>query len=241
LTPTFSVSRRIAPLAGVVAILMMLPLPARATQVRDLSLAGMAETAGSVFSGRVTAVQPAEVNGLPVTRVTFQVADAVKGVSGATTTLTFLGGQKTAQFARIIPGMPSFSIGEDWVLLTYPPSELGLTAPMGIHQGAFRVHNLAGGPLREGAGFTVTLPNSGKTKKNAMNPANSAGISATGLDEMPPGSSSSYGAFMRRLRDLTGGPAGSRAIQPDATSGEDSGQSAETAAAAAARGTRRQP
>ena len=146
------------------ALVSLLPSQAGASQVRDLSLTQMAQAAGPVFSGRVLSVKQDEVRGWPVTRVTFQVADSLQDAPGATTTLTFLGSEKTGQFSRKIPGMPTFSVGEDWVVLAYPPSEVGLTAPVGLYQGAFRVKNPAAGDLREGAGFTVMVP--GQKKKS---------------------------------------------------------------------------
>lgn len=251
MTRTFPVFRLIAPVALILA-LALLPLPAGATQVRDLSLAQMARTAGPVFSGRVTAVQPDQINGMPVTRVSFQVADGLRGVAGDFTTLTFLGGGKSDHFSRIVPGMPTFAVGEDWVLLVYPPSEIGLTAPVGLHQGAFRVQGRQdGGPVREKAGFTVMLPPSPRAgtpadaapgsrqnwssdSQNSLNKGNSE-------DGLPSGTMVSYGAFMSRLRELTGVSPAARVIQPQEAGTGEPVADPETAAAAAARSNRRQP
>jgi hypothetical protein len=256
---TFLVFRLIAPFALVLVGALLLPQPALATQVRELSLAEMARSAGPVFSGRVTAVQPDQVHGLPVTRVTFQVVDGLKGVTGGATTLTFLGGGNSGQFTRIVLGMPTFSVGEDWVMLVYPPSEIGLTAPVGLYQGAFRVNgNQGGGPLREEAGLTVVLPASRSTRANRTagdvpdaaptgSPQSWSSDLDTSLnkgineDSLPPGATVSYGAFMERLRELTGTGPASHAVQPNAAGAGDPAADPESAAAAAARGTRRQP
>jgi hypothetical protein len=258
LTRTFPVFRLIAPFAMVLATVLLLPQPVLASQVRDLSLAEMARSAGPVFSGRVTAVQPDQVHGLPVTRVTFQVADGLRGVTGGSTTLTFLGGGKSGQFSRIVPGMPTFSVGEDWVMLAYPPSKIGLTAPVGLHQGAFRVHGNQGGTLREEAGFTVVLPASrsihasstagdvadaGSTESPRTWSSNQNNSLNKGINEnsLSPGATVSYGAFMGRLRELTGTGPAAHAVQPSTAGAGDPAADPETAAAAAARGTRRQP
>ena len=263
LTRTFPVFRLIAPFALVLATALLLPQAALASQVRDLSLAEMARSAGPVFSGRVTAVQPDQVNGLPVTRVTFQVADGLKGVTGGSTTLTFLGGGKSGQFSRIVPGMPTFSVGEDWVMLAYPPSEIGLTAPVGLHQGAFRVHGNQGGTLREEAGFTVVLPAGPRAGRDGAAPEAgpaapqdsrqnwstdpSSNLTGSNLNEgmndagLPAGTTVSYGALMNRLRELTGTGPAAQAIQPHVAGAGEPAVDPESAAAAAARGTRRQP
>jgi hypothetical protein len=219
---------------AVLALVSLLPAPAGASQVRDLSLTQMAQAAGPVFSGRVLSVKQDEVRGWPVTRVTFQVADSLRDAPGATTTLTFLGNEKTGQFSRKVPGMPTFSVGEDWVVLAYPPSEVGLTAPVGLYQGAFRVQNPAAGDLREGAGFTVMVPATRRAILREMKMQASPVAPEGGL---PAGATVSYDAFMRQLRDLTGAGPSARVMQPDTAA---SGTDLETAAAAAARGTGRQ-
>lgn len=215
------------------ALVALLPSPAGATQVRDLSLAQMTLAAGPIFSGRVTAVQRDEVHGLPVTRVTFRLVDSLRDAPGATTTLTFLGRVEKGQFSRKVPGMTSFAVGEDWIMLAYPPSEIGLTAPVGLHQGAFRVQGPAGGDLRERAGFTVRVP---ATRRALLRDMKMQAAPAAPVGELPAGATVSYGAFMRRLRELTGAGPSTRAVQPEAAA--DTGL--ETAAAAAARGNGRQ-
>jgi hypothetical protein len=245
------------------ALVSLVPSPAGATQVRDLSLAQMAAAAGPVFSGRVIAVERDEVRGLPVTRVTFKVVDGIQNVHGDATTLTFLGGERAEGLPLKVLGTPTFKVGEQWVLLAYPPSEIGLTAPVGLYQGAFRVQSPAGGALREGAGFLVTLPGSRRALMKQMRedgllvapgppPAMIDGVPAgNGLTRageaprlpaaregnLPAGATVPYGTIMRRLRELTGAAPSARAVQPEAATDT----SLEAAAAAAARGNGRQP
>ena len=146
-------------------------------------------------------------------------------------------------------------------MLVYPPSEIGLTAPVGLHQGAFRVQgNRDGGPLRESAGFTVVLPPGPRTGMDGttagVSPGsrpNWSGDAGSSLDissnlndgndgeGLPAATTVSYDALMNRLRELTGvGPA-ARAIQPQAPGEGEPATDPETAAAAAARGNGRQP
>jgi hypothetical protein len=223
----------------------------------------MAAAAGPVFSGRVIAVEMDEVRGMPVTRVTFKVVDGIQHVHGAATTLTFLGGERVGGFPLKVLGMPTFKVGEQWVMLAYSPSGIGLTAPVGLYQGAFRLQGPSGVALQEGAGFLVTLPESRRALMKEMKegglliepgplPAMFEGVTAgNGLTRaadtprlpaarkgtLSTGAAVPYGAFMRQLRELTGAGPGTRAIQPEASA--DTGL--ETAAAAAARGNGRQP
>ena len=67
----------------------------------------------------------------------------------------------------------------------------------------------------------------------------------TGVEEATPGdpagSPVSYGAFMNRLRELTGAAPAARAVLSQVADEGEPGRDAESAAAAAARGDRRQP
>ena len=107
-----------------------------ATRVLPVSLEALSELAGTVFSGRCisaeTVLDPAL--GMKVTQVTFEVDRAVKGDPGRTVSVRMLGGDQG------VPGMPRFEIGEEVVLFLYAESELGLTSPVGMLQGKFRVY-----------------------------------------------------------------------------------------------------
>ena len=102
-----------------------------------------------------------------------------------------------------------------------------------------------------GSGFTVMLPPSPRAgtpadaapgsrqnwssdSQNSLNKGNSE-------DGLPSGTMVSYGAFMSRLRELTGVSPAARVIQPQEAGTGEPVADPETAAAAAARSNRRQP
>ncbi len=148
-SPTPRPRRRRARAAAFAALLLVLPLSPveapRASQARDLSLQEMVRAAGTILSGRVEEVVEARIGSLPVHRVTFALEEAVRvepgrrSADGRTVTLTFLGGQTGSGFPLRVSGMPRFRPGERLVLLAYPSSDLGLTAPVGLSQGRLAV------------------------------------------------------------------------------------------------------
>ncbi len=208
--PRFQPVRAIG-LAGLLVLLVTLPAPAGASRVQDLSLTAMAGKAGSIFSGRVSSAVAATVLGLPVTRVTFEVGDDVKGAPGESITLTLLGGDRPGGLPYRVPGLPRFRVGEEWVLLAYPPSSAGLTSPVGLFQGAFRVRRGAAGNR------TVAIPGSRRALTDDLRRAglmgglrtpSAGGTAATRTTPSPgpaAGTTIVHAVFMQHLRDLVAG------------------------------------
>jgi len=214
-------------MAGLLVLLVTLPAPAHASRVRDLSLTEMATKAGSIFSGQVSSAVAATVHGLPVTRVTFEVDDDIKGTPGESITLTLLGGDRQHGLPYRVPGLPQFRAGEEWLLLAYPPSEAGLTSPVGLFQGAFRVRTGAAGDR------TVAIPGSRRALMVDLRQAGLMGATA----RAGAGTTVPYKALMQHLRDLVAGV-------PQATgaaAGRRPSAATDLEAAAAARAAGRRP
>ncbi len=112
--------------------------PLQASQVRSIDLEQMTQRAARIFSGRCieTGVVFDPVLGREVTVATFRVHRAVKGVTGDTVTVRMdSGGGATDAPA----GIPVFRTGEEVVLFLYGESTLGLSSPVGLGQGRFKV------------------------------------------------------------------------------------------------------
>lgn len=234
---------KVVALAGLLALFATLPAPVRASRVRDLSLTEMAAKAGSIFSGRVSLVEAASEHGLPMTRITFEVGEGVKGSPGESLTLTLLGGERPEGLPYRVAGMPRFRVGEEWVLLVYPPSEAGLTSPVGLFQGAFRVSTGLAGTR------TVVIPGSRRMLmddlreaglmpgKNSAVASTQAATRATSSQSPARGTTVPYTTFMEHLGDLVAGISPAAA----ASAGRPAPAATDLEAAAAARGAGRRP
>jgi hypothetical protein len=110
-----------------------------ASQVRLIDLEQMTQRAGRIFSGRCTgtSVEFDERLGHDVMVATFKVHRAVKGVTGDTVTLRMMTGASTA--ADTPAGVPTYSKGEDVVLFLYGENAQGISSPVGLGQGRFKV------------------------------------------------------------------------------------------------------
>jgi len=184
----------------------------QASRVRALSLPEMVADAGAIFAGLVTGVSGGRVRGLPVTRVTFQVEENVRGAGSETVTLTFLGGRLPGGLPYRVAGMPVFRPGQRVVLLAYQDSAIGLTSPVGLYQGHFPITAGPGGRER----VTATGPRQrllegvealagGST--TALPPEAGQGAAAMAPRSFP------YREFLETLRDLASreGPPGRKA------------------------------
>lgn len=119
------------------AILPPTPL-LHASQVRLVDLEQMTQRAARIFSGRCIAsrVEHDAALGGNVTVATFRVQRAIKGVSGSTVSVRMLAAPSAADEPA---GVPSFREGEEVVLFLYGESATGLSAPVGLGQGRFRI------------------------------------------------------------------------------------------------------
>ncbi len=133
--------------AGALALLLV-PTMLSATMVRELTLPELVARADRIVRGRCLDVREATDprSGLPVTEITFAVAETVKGPETARLVFRQLGD-------RSHPGPgPSFAVGEDALLFLGREGPTGLTAPIGLEQGRMPIRSTATGAA------TITVP-----------------------------------------------------------------------------------
>ena len=119
-----------------------------ATRVRLVNLEEMVRYADRIFWGVCirTKVLEQEKMGLTVMEYTFKVREGFKGVmTGERITfrqILYLGS------ARIpLAGIPIYKNGSDLLLFLHGDSSIGLTSPVGMGQGLFRIMTLGDGRL----------------------------------------------------------------------------------------------
>ncbi|MEW6753461.1 MAG: hypothetical protein AB1505_21130 [Candidatus Latescibacterota bacterium] len=125
-----------------VAVFVLAGSAVRATTVERLGLPELTGRADQVFVGTCQSAEAVDVDGQPHVRYRFRVDQALKGPAQGQVDLLLPGGRRDGVTLRI-PGMPTFSPGEEAVLFLVG-TRPGPVWPAGLGQGAFRI-------LREGA------------------------------------------------------------------------------------------
>ena len=122
----------------IAAILLLWFSRLGAASVDRINLFEMVRAADRIFWGRCLQAEPGRepATGLPVTTYTFEVLRGIKGTRAAES-IRFQ--QLTGGPAGAIRGVPQYSRGQEILLFLYPDSRLGLTSPVGLDQGMFRV------------------------------------------------------------------------------------------------------
>lgn len=144
---------------------LALTLPARAVSVLPLSLDQMIDTAATAFEGTCTAnrVERDAATNLIVTHTTFLVKEVLKGAVSDMHTIKQIGGELAeAGLGYRVSGVPSFAVGQDYVVLLAGVSAAGFSSPIGLAQGRFTVRQTGSGPkVSNGRNFremTVRMP-----------------------------------------------------------------------------------
>lgn len=111
-----------------------------ATTVRPLSLQQITTNAKTVFYGKCLKVQPIESAspGIPAVEYTFVVKQAIKGVSEGQT-FVFRQVRSGGNGVAGIPGVPEYQPGQEYILFLHGKSARGLTSPVGLQQGTFKM------------------------------------------------------------------------------------------------------
>lgn len=135
-----SVTRFLCLVVATASIAVLTALPARGSQVRLVNLEQMTERAERIFAGRciesAVVLDPAVGREITVSR--FAVERAAKGDLGDTVSVRMIGGDDAAGGTA---GLPRFRVGDEVVLFLYGESALGLSSPVGLGQGRFKVVN----------------------------------------------------------------------------------------------------
>ena len=135
-------ARRVRTLAlsvcWIAAILLLWFSRLGAASVERINLFEMVRAADRIFWGKCLQAESGREpsTGLPVTAYTFQV---LRGLKGAQANESIRFRQLSGGPAGGIRGLPEFSPGQEILLFLYPDSRLGLTSPVGLVQGMFRV------------------------------------------------------------------------------------------------------
>lgn len=121
---------------------------ARASSVLPLDLDRIVGDSTAAFQGTVTGMRSERdpQSGLIVTYVDFRVDDALKGPVGDSYTLKQVGGRLPDGESYRVDGVPSYVVGESYVVFLTSPSSIGLSSPVGLSQGRFRIAPGAAGP-----------------------------------------------------------------------------------------------
>jgi hypothetical protein len=133
-----------------VACLLGLALagPAGAASVRPLLLDEIIDTATVAFQGTCidNRTERETQTNLVVTYTTFAVKDVLKGAVQATHVIKQIGGKMPAgELSFRVDGVPTFVVGEDYVVLLAGVSAAGFSSPIGLAQGKFTVQQDASG------------------------------------------------------------------------------------------------
>ena len=117
-------------------------VPAFATSVLPVDLAQMIDQAAVAFQGTVVDVHSGRdpQTGLLVTMTTFRVDDVLKGSVPSSYTIKQIGGEDASTGLRFRAiGVPTYKVGETYVLFMNGVSAHGFTSPVGLSQGRFQV------------------------------------------------------------------------------------------------------
>ncbi len=106
------------------------------------NLEQMCERADRIFVGKVMSVQEEYISAaggtLPVTVYSFEVEETFKGSVGSTLMIRQVG-HRSDPSSLFGKGLPVYDKGQVLMLFLHGDSQIGLTSPVGLGQGAFRV------------------------------------------------------------------------------------------------------
>lgn len=134
-------------LAAIVALLVFAG-NALGTVVLHRNLQQLSDLSERVFWGKcVSRVEFFQPGGKlpPYTEYTFEVFETFKGQVGSTITFRQFGLTSYRQwndqlvYVGIMPDMPIYQEGHEYILFLIGDSQLGLTSPVGLYQGSFQV------------------------------------------------------------------------------------------------------
>lgn len=132
----------------VLALMAVATLTGLATRVRMVNLVEMVRLSDRIFWGVCTDAREKsdDPSGLTVMEYTFQVRRGLKGVQ-AGDQVVFRQFQAAQGRAFGIPGLPRYSKGNEFLLFLHGDSRIGLTSPVGMEQGLFRLEEMEGGQM----------------------------------------------------------------------------------------------
>ncbi len=118
-------------------VLSLCEVPAY-SQKSAMNLESLVRQSGMIFAGRVIDIETGTKDrmNLYMTHYTFEVLDPIYGVDEDTLHIKQYGGE--ADGKKVYPaGVPRFEMGEEVLVMLYPPSRIGMTSTVGKDQGKF--------------------------------------------------------------------------------------------------------
>jgi hypothetical protein len=142
--------RRLAP---VIAVVLIAAVPVLATTVIQMNLEEMCRRSARIYRGTVLSATEGSVavggGQLPVVTYRLRVEEAFRGdipvVKGTRIAeIQMIGKSKPVRLANLVrasalPVMPQLAVGRTYLVFTTQPSAIGLSAIVGLGQGAFRI------------------------------------------------------------------------------------------------------
>ncbi|MEP7069734.1 MAG: hypothetical protein ABI789_10850 [Usitatibacter sp.] len=121
---------------------------AQATMVNSLFLDELIDGAAIAFQGTCTENRTQrDANGIIATYTTFAVSDVLKGAVGSSHTIKQIGGAIPGENVQFkVYGVPTFAVGQGYVVFLAGVSASGFSSPVGLTQGRFTIAQDAGGP-----------------------------------------------------------------------------------------------
>ena len=166
-------------LSAALAVLAVTALPLLATRVRMLNLVEMVQLSDRIFWGVCLGAQQKDdpESGLTTMEYTFQVERGFKGVQ-AGERVVFRQFQAAPGRALGIPGMPRYNKGNEWLIFLHGDSRIGLTSPVGMAQGLFRLQRMPDGEV----GVLNSLGNANLAHNLQTQQIQSSGLARSDLD-----------------------------------------------------------
>lgn len=131
--------------------------PVGAASVREMQLDEIIDSSAIAFQGTCTGnrTERDPLTNFVVTYTTFEVKDVLKGTVQSTHTIKQIGGRMPAgELSFRVDGVPTFVIGEDYVVFLAGVSSAGFSSPVGLAQGKFMVQkNATGKTVTNGRDF----------------------------------------------------------------------------------------
>lgn len=129
-------------------ILALIWLPsASATSVLPLTLEQLSTRASLIFYAEVISNQTKldEQSRSIATFTEFNIIESIKGETKTTHTIKQIGGYDPASKTKLyVHGVPTFQVGQTYVLFLPAESTLGFCSPLGLFQGSYMVKTING-------------------------------------------------------------------------------------------------
>jgi hypothetical protein len=162
------------------AALAATAIPAEATMLKQLNRADLSKNADRIFRGTVTGIDTSTVQAgggtLPVVIYRFKVREALKGEfirkgEQAYAEVRMIGTFKNekqvgkVQHVSLFRDVPRLSMGGEYLMFATRSSAIGLSTSVGLGQGLFQIHGVAGKEMAvnsfNNAGLFYRMPSEG--------------------------------------------------------------------------------